>query len=83
MGCGAGWPLPLAAALGLLGLLGSSGENTDLGAHLFGFGCGIVLGLLWGKWLPPQLTANRLLSYALAVVSVGLLSGSWWLALHH
>ena len=77
------WPLPLAAALGLLALLGSSGENTDLGAHLFGFCCGIAFGLLWGKLLPPQLTANRLLSYTLAAVSVGLLGGSWWLALHH
>ena len=40
------WPLPVAAALGLLALLGAGGENTDIGAHLFGFGCGIVLGIL-------------------------------------
>jgi membrane associated rhomboid family serine protease len=31
------WTLPVAAALGLLAMLGAGGENTDLGAHLFGF----------------------------------------------
>ncbi len=40
------WTLPLAAALGLLALLGASGDNTDIGAHLFGFISGIGLGLV-------------------------------------
>jgi membrane associated rhomboid family serine protease len=45
------WPLPVAAALGLLALLGSEGEHTDLGAHLFGFSFGIFLGLATGLLL--------------------------------
>ncbi len=38
------WPLPVAAALGLLAMLGAGGENTDIGAHLFGFAFGVFLG---------------------------------------
>jgi membrane associated rhomboid family serine protease len=36
--------LPLAAGLALLGLLGASGERTDLMAHLFGLLAGLLLG---------------------------------------
>lgn len=36
--------VPVAAGLGLLAMLGA-GENTDLGAHLFGFLSGLGLGL--------------------------------------
>jgi membrane associated rhomboid family serine protease len=35
--------LPVLAALGLLGFLGT-GRGADLGAHVFGFGSGIALG---------------------------------------
>ncbi len=38
--------LPLAAALALLGMLGSSGERVDVWAHLCGLLVGTVLGLL-------------------------------------
>jgi membrane associated rhomboid family serine protease len=37
--------VPVGAGLGLLAMLGSGGENTDLGAHLFGFAAGLALGL--------------------------------------
>jgi membrane associated rhomboid family serine protease len=46
--------LPIAAALGLLALLGTGGENTDLGAHLLGLVCGFPLGLM-----AAGLTAER------------------------
>jgi rhomboid protease GluP len=36
---------PLVGGLALLGALGAGGENTDLGAHLFGFLGGLVVGL--------------------------------------
>jgi rhomboid protease GluP len=45
------WLLPLAAGAALLGLLGTGGEHTDLGAHLFGFAAGIFLGGGTGLWL--------------------------------
>jgi membrane associated rhomboid family serine protease len=37
---------PLYAGIALLAFTGTSGESTDLGAHLFGFLTGLVLGLL-------------------------------------
>ncbi len=36
--------MPLMSGLALLAFLGSSGERTDLGAHLFGLLCGLVSG---------------------------------------
>lgn len=36
--------MPIMAGLAFLALLGSSGERTDLGAHLFGLLCGLVSG---------------------------------------
>ena len=36
--------MPVMAGLSLLALLGSSGERTDLGAHLFGLLCGLISG---------------------------------------
>ncbi len=75
------WPLPIAAALALLAMLGSSGERTDLGAHLFGFICGFGLGLaaeyLLGRYGRPEVWINRLL--ALGAASLILLA--WWEAL--
>jgi len=38
--------LPLAAALALLGMLGSGGQRVDIWAHLFGLLVGAVLGIL-------------------------------------
>ncbi|MDA8165602.1 MAG: rhomboid family intramembrane serine protease [Desulfobacteraceae bacterium] len=37
--------LPLGTALSLLALLGTEGEHTDLGAHLWGLAAGLILGL--------------------------------------
>ncbi|MFO7982435.1 MAG: rhomboid family intramembrane serine protease [Desulfuromonadales bacterium] len=75
------WPLPIAAALALLALLGSGGENTDLGAHLFGFVFGFALGtgteVLIGRYGPPGRRANALMVLA----SIGLVAGVWSAAL--
>ncbi len=38
--------LPVAAALALLGMLGSGGQRVDIWAHLFGLLVGAVLGIL-------------------------------------
>ncbi len=75
------WILPIAAALALLALLGSSGERTDLGAHLFGFICGFGLGLISETCLQrygrPGIWLNRLL----ALTAAGLMLLAWWFAL--
>lgn len=77
-----GWLWPLAAALALLALLGVGDENTDLGAHLFGFVAGIVPGLLAGRRLrragQPSPRVNALLAL-LALLTVVL---AWALALN-
>ncbi|MEJ2688401.1 MAG: rhomboid family intramembrane serine protease [Deltaproteobacteria bacterium] len=38
--------VPLGAGLGLLAMVGTSGQHTDLGAHFCGLGAGFVLGVL-------------------------------------
>jgi membrane associated rhomboid family serine protease len=75
------WPLPVAAALGLLALLGSEGERTDLGAHIFGFAFGILLGLATGLLLERCGRPGRRLNALLALVSASVVLGAWWAAL--
>jgi len=75
------WLLPFAGALALLAMLGTEGENTDLGAHLFGFLFGIILGLV-GEYLVeshgrPCPRVNALLALFAAVTPVV----AWWAAL--
>ncbi len=76
------WYLPLAAALALLALLGSEGENTDLGAHLFGFAVGIGLGLATSFLRNGKGRPGAGLNALLALACLGLVSGAWWAALH-
>jgi len=45
---GRGWLLPVAAGLALVASLGTAGENTDIGAHVFGLAAGFGLGGLLG-----------------------------------
>ena len=75
------WPLPAAAALALLALLGTEGKNTDLGAHLFGFlfgtGLGLIVEYLVGRYGRPGRGVNALLALASAVV----VAAAWWAAL--
>lgn len=75
------WPLPVAAALGLLALLGSSGENTDIGAHLFGFFCGFGLGMVTEYLLDHFGRPGVRLNSLLALGSASLVLVAWWLAL--
>lgn len=75
------WYLPLASALALLALLGSEGENTDLGAHLFGLGVGLVIGMPTGYLLGRCGHPSGRLNALLALGSALLVGGAWWLAL--
>ncbi len=75
------WPLPVAAALALLGLLGTSGENTDVMAHLFGFGCGTLLGLLAGMPKIGTLLRRAPARWASAFIALILISSAWFYAL--
>lgn len=75
------WPLPVAAALALLALLGTEGKNTDLGAHLFGFAFGIGLGLIAEYLTGRRGRPGRLLNALLALASLGVVVTAWWVAL--
>lgn len=75
------WQMPIAAALALLGILGTEGKNTDIGAHLFGFTAGIGLGLA------VAITTSRIglpgkgLNALFALASAVLVGIAWWSAL--
>jgi membrane associated rhomboid family serine protease len=77
------WFLPLAAALALLGLLGTSGENTDILAHLFGFLCGALLAFSIAHPSVLRLLGSSSLRTCCALIALLLLGSSWFLALHH
>lgn len=74
------WPLPVAAAMALLALLGTEGKNTDLGAHLFGFlfgtGLGLVAEQLVGRFGRP----GRGVGALLAMASAAAVGAAWWRA---
>jgi membrane associated rhomboid family serine protease len=74
--------LPVAAGLTLLGFLGTAGERTDLGAHLFGFLVGLPLGAAAGLFVNrvglPGVWANRAMALAAGVA----VAAAWWMALH-
>ncbi len=74
-------PLPLAAALALLALLGTEGKQTDLGAHLFGFLFGTGLGLAAGYLVEKRGRPGRLVNALLASAAAAAVTASWWAAL--
>ncbi len=73
--------LPLGAGAGLLAMLGTSGERTDVGAHLWGLGVGVLGGILWHWPLSWRLFTTGWSQMALGVGSFLLVLASWWLAL--
>jgi membrane associated rhomboid family serine protease len=75
------WPLPVAAALALLAMLGTEGKNTDLGAHLFGFFYGCCLGVITEYLTDRHGCPGRVLNMLLAVLSVVIVGIAWWMAL--
>ncbi|MDH3347706.1 MAG: rhomboid family intramembrane serine protease [Desulfobulbaceae bacterium] len=75
--------ISLGAGLSLLAMLGSSGERTDLGAHLFGLLFGIALGFIYNLF--P--TINRTLQSTWAqsccyTVTFSSILWAWHLALY-
>ncbi len=73
--------MPVMSGLALLAFLGSGGERTDLGAHLFGLLCGLIGGnfvrLPWFTTLRESFLAQTLLS----ILAFGVCIGCWFLAL--
>lgn len=75
------WFVPVAAGLALLAILGTEGKNSDLGAHLFGFGSGIFFGIcaeyLVGKYGRP----GGVLNFLLAAMSTSFVLVTWLIAI--
>ena len=75
------WFVPVAAGVALLAILGTEGEQTDLGAHLFGFCWGALFGtaagFLVGKYGRPGGALNAML----ALLCGGVVVAAWWWAI--
>ncbi len=69
---------PLYAGIALLAFTGTAGESTDLGAHLFGFIAGLLLGLLATRVAERLGGRSQLALGAMCLVSC---YGAWQLAL--
>jgi len=82
-----GWLLPVAAAMALVASLGTAGENTDIGAHVFGLMCGGGLGLGLGlaamRLGRPDEWGHGRVNQACGALAGLLLAGAWawgWLS---
>lgn len=77
------WPYrvgPIVGGFALLMYTGTGGPNTDIGAHLFGFLCGLGAGmLLTNHQLRIQTLRSQLVSASFAVL---LVAGAWFLAFY-
>lgn len=74
--------IPVAAGLGLLAMLGA-GEDTDLGAHLFGFLTGLTLGGIAGLLTTRNGLPSSRSDILLFISAIALPISSWciaWLA---
>lgn len=67
---------PVAGGLALLAFLGFSGENTDILAHVLGFGSGIAAGLLLAR-RDRDWTIDRGLQWKCAGIAAAVVISAW------
>ncbi|MES0491466.1 MAG: rhomboid family intramembrane serine protease [Leptospirales bacterium] len=67
--------IPVLALFALLAMMGISGQNTDIFAHLFGMLSGILLGVTLGKY--DKYKRNLLFQSASWIMFVALIFISW------
>ncbi len=68
---------PIVAGLGLLAFTGTGGENTDLGAHLFGLVAGFGGGLVLARFVPLAWLKSARVQRACAAAAVLVVLGAW------
>ena len=68
--------IPLAGGLALLAFLGLSGENTDILAHVLGFGSGIAAGRVLARW-DRDWTVDRGLQWKCAGIAGAVMASAW------
>lgn len=73
--------LPFMAGIALLAMLGSSGERTDLGAHLFGLLCGLALGFFVACDTAKRMQRSAFLQLVLFIFSCSTIYLCWTQAL--
>ena len=71
---------PLVGGIALLAFLGFSGENTDILAHILGFGSGIATGWVLTRW-NHDWPANRSLQWKCASTAGVIMAGAWFAAI--
>ena len=67
---------PVAGGLALLAFLGLSGENTDILAHVLGFGSGIAVGWMLARW-DRNWTVDRGLQRTCAITAAAAMFFAW------
>lgn len=72
------WVMPLLGGVALLVVMGTEGERTDLGAHLFGFLAGLLLGLGVETLFSRRVTPSRGVSILCAILAWVIVLFSWW-----
>lgn len=72
--------LPFLATVALLAFTGTAGENTDVLAHLSGFGSGCIVALLW-RASGKEWTISRRWQWRLGGICFAFVPLSWALAL--
>ena len=76
------WPYrvgPIVGGIALLAYTGTGDENTDIGAHLAGFVCGFVTGMLLLR-LVDHFTSRRVQLVA-GILAMATIASSWAVAL--
>jgi len=68
---------PIVASIGLLAFTGTAGENTDLGAHLFGFIAGLGAGLLLARFASPEWLRTARVQRVAGMLAALLLAAAW------
>ena len=68
---------PIVAAIGLLAFTGTAGENTDLGAHLFGFIAGLAAGLALARFAPVEWLRKPRVQRVAGALAALLLVAAW------
>jgi len=70
---------PVFAGICLVAFTGIGDGNTDVAAHLFGFGCGIALGLACASI--PFSWLHRRVQWLAGLTALSVIAVAWWLAL--
>jgi membrane associated rhomboid family serine protease len=72
--------IPIGAGAGLLAMLGTEGERTDLGAHLFGFLCGLGFGILARRFNLDKVINRSGLQEKVFILTLLVILVSWSMA---